>query len=267
MPKGYTAASNKSFFMTQYSWDTACYDKQHAFVWQYGKTVLELLAPQSGEHILDLGCGTGHLTQEIAIAGANAWGIDASPDMINQAQQNYPHLKFCVADARQFQVDHPLDAVFSNATLHWIKEPIAVIRCINQALKPGGRFVAEFGGKGNVRAIVAALYTTLEKLGFDHPESKNPWYFPSIAEYAQLLEQHGFDVTYATLFDRPTSLAGESGMANWLNVFANHFLSDLSADQRSTVIWAVEDYLRPTHYQNGVWVADYRRLRVVAVKQ
>ncbi|HEY9642897.1 MAG TPA: class I SAM-dependent methyltransferase, partial [Coleofasciculaceae cyanobacterium] len=236
--------------MPNQTWDTARYE-HHAFVWQYGESLLELLSPQPGERILDLGCGTGQLTEKIATRGAIAQGMDASPAMIEKARQTYPQIEFAIADARNFQVDIPLDAVFSNAVLHWIPEADAVIRCIRQALKPGGRLVAEFGGQGNVAAIVQALYQALEAIGC---QPVNPWYFPSIGEYATRLEQQGFEVNYAVLFDRPTPLES-GGLANWLQMFASSFLSQLSADQQQQVIQQVEELLRPSQSQNGTWIA------------
>jgi trans-aconitate 2-methyltransferase len=248
------------------NWNTDLYEDKHAFVWQYGENLLKVLNPKPGESILDLGCGTGQLTEKIAQAGAEVIGIDRAFSMIETARQNYPHLRFDVADARDFHVLKPLDAVFSNAVLHWIKEADAAIASIHQALKPGGRFVAEFGGKGNVQAIVTALYSALEAIAIS-PQALNPWYFPSIGEYATLLEQQGFDVTYATLFARPTPLTeGEAGMANWLEMFADAFLAGLSADQKIQIIRTVEEHLLPTLYQEGNWTADYRRIRIVAIK-
>jgi trans-aconitate methyltransferase len=253
--------------MPENRWDAALYQGRHGFVWEYGEELLNLLSPQPGEYILDLGCGTGQLTQQIALTGAEVMGIDGAPTMIEQAKQNYPHLEFAVADARDFQVEQPFDAVFSNAVLHWILEPAAVIGCIHQALKPGGRFVAEFGGKGNIGAIASSLYSVLSQIGCTSPERLSPWYFPSIGEYTNRLEHQGFDVTYAVLFDRPTPLEdGEAGMANWLRMFASRFLDTLSVEQQTQVIQAVEQRLKPTQYQERTWIADYRRLRVVAIK-
>lgn len=254
--------------MSQDFWNSALYEGSHAFVWQYGESLLELLVPKAGERILDLGCGTGQLTEKIAQSGAFVHGIDSSLSMISTARSNYPQLDFAVADARNFQVNEPLDAVFSNAVLHWIKEPDAVINCVAKALKPGGRFVAEFGGKGNVGAIVRALLSVLSEIGCEEPQALNPWYFPSIGEYAGLLEKEGFDVGYAVLFDRPTPLEGGSaGMANWIKMFAGGFLSGLSDDVRSHVIRTVEEHLRSVLYRDGNWNADYRRIRIVAVKK
>lgn len=242
------------------TWDTALYENHHAFVWQYGEELLQLLSPKAGESILDLGCGTGQLTAQLAQAGAAVSGIDADAAMIAKARLNYPDLLFEQADAQSFQVNEPLDAVFSNAVLHWIKEPDAIIECVYQALRPGGRLVAEFGGKGNVQAITQALAKA-------HPTYVSPWYFPSVAEYATRLEQQGFEVVFASLHNRPTPLEGhEAGLANWLRMFADGLLGNLTPEQQRQIIASVEQQLRPTLYRDGVWVADYRRLRVLAVK-
>lgn len=249
-------------------WNTTLYEGQHGFVWQYGEDLLNLLSPQVSDRILDLGCGTGQLTDKIATNGAEVLGIDHSPAMIEKARQNYPHLRFDVADARNFQVEQPLDAIFSNAALHWVKEADAVVSCIDKALKSGGKFVAEFGGKGNVKAIVQALQDVLMELGYNSLGTINPWYFPNISEYATLLEKQGLEVTYATLFDRPTPLEGGNiGLANWLQMFfTNQFLTGFSDTQQAKVIQAVEERLQPLLYKDGKWWADYRRIRVVAIK-
>ncbi len=242
------------------TWNATLYEDQHAFVWQYGEDLVQLLSPKTGESILDLGCGTGQLTAQLARAGAAVRGIDADTAMIAKAQLNYPDLLFEQADAQSFQVHEPLDAVFSNAVLHWIKEPDVVIRQVYQALKPGGRFVAEFGGKGNVQAITQALSNA-------HVSYVSPWYFPSVAEYSTRLEQQGFEVVFATLRDRPTLLeAHEAGLANWLHMFAYELLGHLTPELQQQVIASVEQQLKPTLYQDDRWTADYRRLRIMAVK-
>lgn len=247
-------------------WNSTLYDNAHAFVWQYGKALLELLAPQPGEQILDLGCGTGHLTAEIAQAGAAVLGLDADRSMLQQAQQHYPHLRFELADARSFDVTDAVDAVFSNATLHWIKDADAVITRVRCALKLGGRFVAEFGGKGNIGAIAAATTQALKELGYSNAADLNPWYFPSLGEYTQRLEQQGFEVRYGVLFDRPTALeGGRVGLENWLRMFAHRILAHLPDEEQILVIRRVETLLEPTLYRDGTWWADYRRLRIVAI--
>lgn len=250
------------------SWNAASYDTHNAFVWQFGAGVVDLLAPQPGETIIDLGCGTGHLTAQIAQAGAHVMGLDASPEMVAQARRNYPDLRFQVADARDFQVDAPVDAVFSNATLHWVRPPEPAIACIYRALKPGGRFVAELGGKGNIETLVSTLYASLRAVGYATPEKLNPWYFPSLGEYARLLEQAEFRVAFAAHFDRPTQLDnGAGGMRQWLEMFAGPFLDVVPGERRDEVIERVERAVQRRLWRDGVWTVDYKRLRIVAVKE
>lgn len=225
-------------------WDAQRYQSQNAFVWQFGEAVIDLLDPQKGERILDLGCGSGQLTAKIAERGADVVGIDASTEMIAQARVNFPALDFRTGDATSFALSEPVDAVFSNAVLHWVQDQAAAIERVWLALKPGGRFVAEFGGKGNTRTILEAA-------------GVNPWYFPSIGEYAPLLERQGFEVRFATLFDRPTQLEGENGLEDWLVMFG----AALTKDPR-----ALAERLRSKMYRNGVWTVDYRRLRILAIK-
>ena len=249
-------------------WDSAAYDGSHAFVYEYGTDVLELLDPHPGERILDLGCGTGHLTDRIAETGAEVVGIDQSTEMIETARETYPTRDFRRADARDFGVEQPFDAVFSNAVLHWIDDQDAVLDSVADALRPGGRFVAELGGSGNVAAIVDAVRAELDARGYEPPSA--PWYFPTVGEHATTLEAHGFEVRYARLFDRPTELDdGEDGMANWLGMFGDSLFTTLSAEQQQSVIEAVEERLRPELFdaETETWTADYRRLRFVAVRR
>ncbi len=245
-------------------WDAALYDDKHAFVWRHGASLVELLAPQPGERILDLGCGTGHLTAALAAAGAAVVGLDHSADMLAQARAAHPHLHFVQGDARDFALDTPFDAVFSNAALHWVRPPDAVVRCVHNALKPGGRFVAEFGGRGNVRGISAAMLTAAKQLGV--PAQLPSWYFPTVGEYAALLEAFGLEVRFATLFDRPTPLVGPDGLRDWVAQFGCVALEAVPAKRRADFLTAVEVAARAALCRDGAWVADYRRLRVVAVR-
>jgi len=250
--------------MASSTWNAELYDQKHSFVFEYGKDIVSLLAPQVGERILDLGCGTGHLTQQIGQAGAQVTGIDASASMIATAKQTYPALDFVVADATQFSFAEPFDAVFSNAVLHWIPDADGVAERIAQALKPGGRFVAEFGGQGNIQTIVDAASAVIhEKLQI---ETAHGWYYPSIGEYAAVLERHGLEVRSAALFDRLTGLEGERGMHNWLDMFGARMLREVPPERTAGIVDALVERLKPALYRDGVWYADYRRLRVVAVK-
>ncbi len=244
------------------AWNPGLYDGNHSFVWKFGAALLELLEPKAGERILDLGCGTGHLTAQIAAAGTHVVGFDSSPEMIEQARLAYPKYQFEVADARTFSVSEPFDAVFSNAVLHWVKEPDAAAARIRAALKPGGRFVAELGGHGNTRQMVDALRRQVANFGVTDDET--PWYFPGIAEYAAVLERNGLEVTFATLFDRPTLLEGDDGLRKWFEMFGGKVLERFNFEQRGVLLTALETELRPRLYRDGGWFADYRRLRIVA---
>jgi len=244
------------------NWNADLYNASHSFVWKFGAQLIELLAPKAGERILDLGCGTGALTAQIAAAGAEVVGIDSSPAMIDQARRSFPDLIFHVADARTFAVEGQFDAIFSNAVLHWVKQPEQAIARIRAALKAGGRFVAEFGGKGNTQKMVAALQR--QAAAFGVTDYVIPWYYPGIAEYTGILENHGFEVTFATLFERPTPLEGEAGLRRWFEMFGGSLLDRLTPADREACLSALETDLRPKLYRDETWVADYRRLRVVA---
>lgn len=244
------------------SWNAERYEGRHSYVWQFGGSLLELLAPQPGERILDLGCGTGQLTADIAASGANVVGLDSSTEMLGQARQNYPKLKFVLADATSFRLDEPFDAVFSNAALHWVKNGEAAVESIAAALRSGGRFVAEFGGKGNIASILAALETVFGEAA----EERCPWWYPGIGDYAAMLERHGLEVREARLFDRPTPVEGEQGLEDWMEMFCGSYFRGLSPVAAKEKRKELVTLLRPVLYREGAWMLDYRRLRVVAVR-
>lgn len=200
---------------TPQQWNPELYQASHSCIWEYGHDLLQLLAPKRGERILDLGCGTGQLTHEIAASGAQVVGIDASPEMIAAARKNFPQLRFEVCDAAAISFNREFDAVFSNAVLHWIADQNRAIGNIARSLKPGGRFVLEMGGYGNLEHIWGSLRQALREMGIDDPDRLCPWTFPKIGDYARLLELHQLRVEFAVLFERPTPLeGGPEGLAN-----------------------------------------------------
>ena len=252
--------------MAKTDWNSTLYDQKHAFVFEYGKDLLSLLDPQPGEVILDLGCGTGHLTKTIAESGARAIGTDSSASMIASAQQTYPDIEFLVADARTYTSPATFDAIFSNATLHWIPEAEQVAQCMATSLKPGGRLILEMGGKGNIAHIQQAFQQHLHTLAPDVQVFH--WYFPSIGQYTPLLERNGLEVQSAALFDRPTKLEdGEKGLRNWVQMFYAPVLSSISDEVKQQLLACMEKDLRDALFKDGSWVADYRRLRIVAYKR
>jgi trans-aconitate methyltransferase len=251
--------------MTSQRWDAELYDQKHAFVADYGRELIGLLAPAPDERILDLGCGTGHLTAEVAATGADVVGLDHSEDMLAAARDKYPTLTFVLGDATAFEFPAAFDGVFSNAVLHWVMDAEGVVRSVARALRPGGRFVAEFGGRGNVRRIAAAVRRAVREVAGVTVES--PWYTPTVGEYAALLERHGLEVRFATLFDRVTPLEGGSdGLRNFIAMFCGRMTAPVPADRRDDLLARVEDLARAELFKDGRWHADYRRIRVVAVR-
>jgi trans-aconitate methyltransferase len=248
-------------------WNPSLYQSSHAFVWEYGRELVGLLAPRAGERILDVGCGTGQLTAEMARAGAEVVGVDHSPAMIEQARGNFPGLRFEVADVTEIEYREQFDAVFSNAVLHWVPAADVAASAIARALKPEGRLVAEFGGRGNTQALLAAVYRSMEALGIVEPQKYNPWFYPTIGEYASLLERHAMEVHFAALFDRPTALdGGERGLASWLGMFGTRLLARVPDEKRDEFQRLVEQAAAARLWRDGKWWVDYRRLRVTAQK-
>ncbi|AFC30776.1 trans-aconitate methyltransferase [Paenibacillus mucilaginosus 3016] len=235
------------------------------FVPKPGAEVLSLLQPQPGERILDVGCGAGDLTAAIAAAGAVPTGIDLSEEIVGRAIQKYPDLHFEVADVCRYRTDAPYDAVFSHASLHWIQDAPAAARSIWLALRKGGRFVAEFAGSGNVARLTSAIELALEEHGYA-PAGRNPWYLPTIGEYASLLEHTGFRVTVAQHFDKPSPLPGGTGLQRWLDSFAGHFFPDVTSEDKASIYHAIEAQVKPHLERDGQWMADTSRIRIAAVK-
>jgi trans-aconitate methyltransferase len=230
-------------------------------VTQLGAGVLDLLAAQPGERILDLGCGTGHHAAQLAALGVEVEGVDAAATMVERARALYPTIPFRLARGETLTVDRPFDAVFSNAALHWMPAADGVARRVFAALRPGGRFVGEFGANGNVARLLASLTTALAEEGFPGEALPAPWYFPSPAEYATVLERAGFEVELVHAFPRDTPLEGADALAEWYRIFAGDYLALVSPARRDAVIARAVALAAPTQLREGRWIADYRRLR------
>ena len=245
-------------------WDAQRYLDRHGFIIERGQALADLLAPQAGERILDLGCGTGDIAAAMAERGAQVVGVDASPAMIANASERFPRHDFRVADAAALPFEAEFDAVFSHAVLHWVARAEDAARGIARALKPGGRFVAEFGGYRNCEALEAAFAHALS--GITGREYQSPWFFPRLPDYTALLESHGLIVRAAWYFDLPTPLRGEDGLRQWFIQFLPHQLDGLDKTTREAVLTSTEAALKPAIWRDGAWWADYRRLRVAAEK-
>ncbi len=250
-------------------WNANLYDARHAFVWKSAGGILEWLAAEPNETILDVGCGTGHVTAQIAQLGAQVVGLDASSEMLETARREYPHLRWIEGDARDFSVKslglrEPVDAIFSNATLHWVRPPQAFLKCTLEVLKPGGRLVGEFGGQSNVERVLQSIEAGLREVQVDCDVRVN--YFPSVAEYASLCEESGLQVLRAELFERSTPLEGEAGLRDWAQMLRTQAIEAVPEARRERFFQAMEEAARPHLRNEQGWFADYRRLRIFAVK-
>lgn len=248
--------------MAQKSWNAKKYKAHGRFVPQHGAPVLELLAPRPGEKILDLGCGDGVLTAKIAGMGCTVLGVDSSPDMLRAAEAAGVNTR--LLDGEQLDFFEQFDAVFSNAALHWILRPQSVVQGVWRALKPGGRFVGEFGGHGNVATVIGAFHEVFA----DQPalgKLRNLWYFPTTEAYRGILVDAGFSVSTIALIPRPTPL--ENGIENWLQLFFDGITAHLPpADQRRVYKQVIHKLKPRLYHPDQGWVADYVRLRFEAVK-
>lgn len=251
--------------MSNIQWDAEEYADHFSFVAEYGSSLLDLIDIRDGMTCLDLGCGNGSLTAKLKEAGLAVTGMDDSRDQLRKAKQEHPDLPFIRGNACDFTLGQPVDVVFSNAVFHWIdrdRQP-AMLRCVYQALKPGGQFVFECGGKGNNALIHGSLRRAFAR---HHREYRFPFYFPSIGEYTSLLEAAGFAVRTALLFDRKTKLAGPDGLAAWIRMFVQNPFAGVPEAEKEQIIREVVEELRPVLFQQGSWYADYVRLRCKAWK-
>ncbi len=252
-------------------WNPTSYAENARFVADLGMPVLEWVKPKAGERILDLGCGDGDLTLKIQAIGCDVIGVDTSPELIETAKSLGLDARWM--DGQHLQFQEEFDAVFSNAALHWMKQPDAVIQGVWTALKPAGRFVGELGGFGNVTAIETALHTALRQRGID-PDPLNPWYFPTVEDYRSKLMANGFRVNDIQLIPRPTPLPTD--IRGWLITFGNPFINAIEISDRSAFLDDVVTMLKPMLWKvsdqtsdetSGQWIADYVRLRFSATKE
>ena len=243
-------------------WDATLYDDKHAFVAEYGRALLDFVPQGPALRALDVGCGTGTLTAELARQVGSVLGIDSSADMIRTARADHPDIEFQQMDACALPFEAEFDVVFSNAVFHWIVNQPLLHHGIRRALKPGGRLVCEFGAVGNVQAIGSAWSSALGQRGLSRTTA---FYYPTQEAYKDLLRQCGFGEAHVVVYDRPTPLQdGREGLRNWIRQFLAADLRQLPPQEQTVALAEVEEALEPTLWDGQQWIADYRRIRAVA---
>lgn len=247
------------------TWNAGGYTENFAFVHQYGLGVLDMLPDGHGEFAVDLGCGNGALTAELVKKGYRVLGIDASSDMLGVARHKHPEIKFVQADGLTFNLEEKADVIFSNSVIHWIdrdkQEQLA--ENIAAQMKDGGLLVCEFGGKGCAELVHSTLEKRFEARGLHYPRT---FYFPTIGEYAPVLEKAGFRVVTALFFDRPTVQKTKNGLIDWINMFVTKPFEGMDESLKGEILAETEELLRPVLFKDGKWIIDYVRIRVKAAK-
>jgi len=239
------------------TWSPETYLRHGVFVSLLGEPVVQVLNPKEGERILDLGCGEGILTEKIIKSGADVLGVDNSAELVEAARLRGLNVQ-CM-DALEMDFNEEFDAVFSNAALHWMTPLSKVFENVYRALKPGGRFVAEMGGAGNIQSIRMAIYNAMSNRGID-PTLYDPWSYLGDSSARMMLQRAGFEVRSCNLISRPTDLPSDIGP--WLEIFAGSFLQAVPEDLKEDFIDEVRDILQPQLFDPyNKWVADYVRLR------
>lgn len=243
-------------------WNSTLYDRKHNFVAEYGKGLLEFVPKNDGQTILDLGCGTGMLTVQLAGLCSKIVGVDSSQSMIEKAKEQFSNIEFIVCDALALPFENEFDVVFSNAVFHWISDHDTLLKNIYKVLNPKGLLVCEFGASGNIAAIEDAFTKACNDLEYEYEPKFN---FPTAEDFGKLLESNGFATDRIYDYDRPTVLKdGERGLVNWMKQFYASELAAMPKNVQATVCKKVEELTRGALWNGEEWVADYRRLRVVA---
>ena len=237
-------------------WNAGDYATVGAFVARLGEAALDLLDPQPGERILDVGCGEGALTHKIVERGARVLGIDNSAEMVAAAKAR--GLDATLLSAADMTFDSEFDAVFSNAALHWMLDKRRVAAAIFRAVKPGGRFAGEMGGEGNIRRLSELVDEEMIIRGYVPPVEASNWY-PPVEEFASVYEPAGFTGIDARLIERPTPL--DHGIGAWVTTFRKGWFdrAEVPEEERAEIAEAVAERF-------GSNVADYVRLRFVMRK-
>ncbi len=211
--------------MKKYKWNAQEYSQFSSSQQLWARETIAKLNLHPKEHILDIGCGDGKVTAEIALQVPNGsvTGVDNSESMIELAQIKYPskiyfNLTFQLVDAKNLNFNEQFDAVVSNAALHWVDDHVKVLTGIYKSLIPGGRLLLQMGGKGNVEEVITVFneMITLPEWKEYFSGVKFPYYFFSVNEYQDFVSHAGFKSANIKLVEKDMKHEGEEGMKGWI---------------------------------------------------
>ncbi|MBR1486412.1 MAG: methyltransferase domain-containing protein [Synergistaceae bacterium] len=245
------------------NWNAKEYENKFSFVHHYGEDIINMIDAPQGSLVIDLGCGSGALTQKIFERGYSVIGVDGSAEMLKLAGENYPNLEFIEDDARFFKLKNKADVIFSNAVFHWIdeNEQDKLLKNIRANLKDNGSLICEFGGFGCAEKVHSALRNAFKARGLEYPFS---FYFPTIGEYAPRVEKAGFIIKEAYLFERPTPQEGQYGLKNWIKMFCKRAFMNVNENEKENIINEAVENARKFLFSNETWYVDYVRIRLKA---
>ena len=243
-------------------WNAMLYDNKHDFVSEYGKGLLEFIPKNKNQSILDLGCGTGMLTAQLLNLADTVIGVDSSASMIAKAKNQYANIQFEVCNALALPFEKQFDVVFSNAVFHWITNHDALLKQVHKVLKPNGLLVCEFGANGNIATIENAFMSACQDFQYKYTPKFN---FPTVDDFFGLLKKNNFMIDKIYDYNRLTPLKdNERGLANWVKQFFASDMELMSEKMQDEIIKKVEDLTKEHLWNGDEWIADYRRLRVIA---
>jgi len=258
-------------------WNAADYAANSTVQQTWARELIARLNLRGDEHILDVGCGDGKVTAELARAVPRglAVGVDASGEMIAFAKKSFPrsetsNLQFQIADAREMSFKTKFDLVFSNAALHWVDDHEAILRGAASVLKPGGRLVVSFGGKGNAHDVFLALRPEmrLKRWREFFRRMPMPYFFYAPADYKKWLPKFGFQINRLSLSPKDATYAGAEGFATWLRTTWIPYVQRVPENLREEFIAAVTARYIAKHPpdKSGQIHVCMERLEIDAVK-
>jgi trans-aconitate methyltransferase len=260
-----------------FTWDPAAYAVSSSAQQAWARELIAKLKLSGNEHLLDVGCGDGKVTAELAraVSKGSVVGIDSSPDMIHFACGSFPpgafpNLQFRVMDARRIRLDRAVDIVFSNAALHWVDDHLSFLEGAARCLRSGGRLMVSCGGKGNAQDVFVALRVELRLKRWRQffRNMDKPYFFFSPEHYAEWLRRCGFEIRVLRLADKEMAWESREGLVAWFRTTWHPYTHRVPENLREDFVTAVAERYLARHPADEASRVRVRmvRLEIEAVK-